>query len=74
MKVIVAVGIMVLFQPVEDAAQPLVWLATSAEAGQTSGLYWNKSVSEAPNPLALDDANAARLWAESETLIAKAGF
>jgi NAD(P)-dependent dehydrogenase (short-subunit alcohol dehydrogenase family) len=61
-------------QSPKDAAQPLVWLATSAEAEQTSGLYWNKSASEAPNPLALDDANAARLWAESETLIAKAGF
>jgi NAD(P)-dependent dehydrogenase (short-subunit alcohol dehydrogenase family) len=55
----------------EVAAQPLVWLATSAEAGQTTGLYWNKAVAEAPNPIALDDANAARLWAESEALIAK---
>lgn len=58
----------------EVAAQPLVWLATSDEAGQSTGLYWNKGVAEAPNPLALDDANAARLWAESEALVAKAGF
>ncbi|UVO54298.1 SDR family NAD(P)-dependent oxidoreductase [Sphingomonas sp. SUN039] len=58
----------------EVAAQPLVWLATSAEAGASTGLYWNKGVSEAPNPIALDDEIAARLWAESEKLIAQAGF
>lgn len=56
------------------AAQPLVWLATSDEAGQSSGLYWNMSVSEAPNPLALDDDNARRLWTKSEALVAKAGY
>ncbi len=60
-------------QSPEIAAQPLVWLATSAEAGQSNGLYWNKSVSEAPNPLASDDENAARLWVESDALITKAG-
>lgn len=61
-------------QPPEIAAQPLVWLATSAEAGATTGLYWNKAVSEEPNAIALDDDNAARLWMESEKLIAKAGL
>lgn len=61
-------------QSPEVAAQPLVWLATSAQAGQSSGLYWNKGVNEPPNPIALDDAIAARLWAESEKLIAKAGL
>jgi NAD(P)-dependent dehydrogenase (short-subunit alcohol dehydrogenase family) len=61
-------------RPPEEAAQPLVWLATSDEAGQSSGLYWNRGVSEAPNPIALDDAACARLWAESEKLVAKAGF
>lgn len=61
-------------QPSEAAARPLVWLATSAEAGQTTGLYWNKGIAEAPNPIALDDAIAARLWRESEALLAKAGF
>lgn len=58
----------------EVAAQPLVWLATSDEAEQTTGLYWNKGVAEAPNPLALDDANAERLWAESEKLVARTGL
>jgi NAD(P)-dependent dehydrogenase (short-subunit alcohol dehydrogenase family) len=61
-------------QPPALAAKPLVWLATSPEAGMTTGLYWNKSVAEDPNPIALDDANAARLWEESEKFIAKAGY
>ena len=61
-------------QPPKIAAQPLVWLATSEEAGQSSGLYWNRRVSEAPNTLALDDANAARLWEASEALLKKAGY
>jgi NAD(P)-dependent dehydrogenase (short-subunit alcohol dehydrogenase family) len=61
-------------QPPEVAAQPLVWLATSAESGETSGLYWNMRVAEAPNPIAMDDSATARLWAESEKLLAKAGY
>lgn len=61
-------------QPPEVAAKPLVWLATSPEAGQATGLYWNKSVAEAPNPVALDDEIMVRLWSESEALVAKAGF
>ena len=61
-------------QSPEVAAQPLVWLATSNEAGRSSGLYWNKAVAEDPNPLALDDGNATRLWRESEALLAKAGL
>jgi NAD(P)-dependent dehydrogenase (short-subunit alcohol dehydrogenase family) len=61
-------------QPSEVAAQPLVWLATADEAGQSSGLYWNMGVAEPPNPIALDEAVAARLWAESEALLARVGF
>jgi NAD(P)-dependent dehydrogenase (short-subunit alcohol dehydrogenase family) len=61
-------------QPPEVAARPLVWLATSEEAGRSTALYWNKGVSEPPNPIALDDANAGRLWDASEALLAKAGF
>ena len=57
-------------QTPEVAARPLVWLATSAEAGALTGLYWNKDIAEAPNPIALDDAATARLWVESEALIA----
>jgi NAD(P)-dependent dehydrogenase (short-subunit alcohol dehydrogenase family) len=61
-------------RPPEEAAKPLVWLATSDEAGQSSGLYWNKGASEPPNPIALDDDNATRLWEASEDLLVKAGF
>jgi NAD(P)-dependent dehydrogenase (short-subunit alcohol dehydrogenase family) len=60
-------------RPPEEAAKPLVWLATSDEAGQSSGLYWNKGVREAPNPIALDDTACARLWTVSEALVAKSG-
>ena len=60
--------------PADNAAEPLVWLATSAEAGAVTGLYWNKAVAENPNPIALDDAATARLWDESEALLAKSGF
>ncbi len=61
-------------QPIQVATEPLVWLATSAEAGQSTGLYWNKGIAEPPSEIAQDDASAARLWVESEKLIAKAGF
>ena len=61
-------------QSPEVAVQPLLWLATAPEAGVLTGLYWNKSVVEDPNPLALDDSNARRLWDESEKLLAKTGF
>jgi NAD(P)-dependent dehydrogenase (short-subunit alcohol dehydrogenase family) len=61
-------------QTPEAAAQPLIWLATSDEAGTMTGLYWNKAVAEEPNALALDDSNATRLWTESAALLAKAGF
>lgn len=61
-------------QTPEAAAQPLIWLATSDEAGTMTGLYWNKGVAEEPNALALDDSNATRLWTESAALLAKAGF
>lgn len=61
-------------QTPEVAAQRLIWLATSDEAGTMTGLYWNKGVAEEPNALALDDSNATRLWTESAALLAKAGF
>jgi NAD(P)-dependent dehydrogenase (short-subunit alcohol dehydrogenase family) len=58
-------------RPPAEAAKPLVWLATSDEAGVVNGLYWNRGVSEAPNPIALDDVACARLWAESEAMVAQ---
>jgi len=52
-----------------DAAAPLVWLATADEPGRSSGDYWAQGVKEDPSALARDDANAARLWSESERLV-----
>jgi NAD(P)-dependent dehydrogenase (short-subunit alcohol dehydrogenase family) len=60
--------------PPDVAAAPLVWLATSDEAGTQNGLYWNKGVAESPNDIALDDAACAQLWDESEKLLAKSGY
>jgi NAD(P)-dependent dehydrogenase (short-subunit alcohol dehydrogenase family) len=56
------------------AAEPLIWLAASFEAGQANGLYYEKFAATDPAPLARDDANAVRLWEESEALLAKAGY
>lgn len=60
--------------PPAVAAKPLVWLASAPEAAASSGHYWNRSVAEAPNPLALNEEVTGRLWEESEKLLAKASF
>ncbi len=57
-----------------QGADTLVWLATSEEGGQSSGGYFYQRKPRAPNPFAEDEANVDRLWTESETLLAKAGF
>jgi NAD(P)-dependent dehydrogenase (short-subunit alcohol dehydrogenase family) len=60
-------------EPPEVAADTLVWLATAPEAGEVSGGYFHKRQALSPSAAALDDAAAARLWLESEALIARAG-
>ena len=57
-----------------DAAEPLVWLATADEPGRSNGGYWQGHAVIEPSALAQDDAVAARLWLESEALLARAGF
>jgi NAD(P)-dependent dehydrogenase (short-subunit alcohol dehydrogenase family) len=60
------------FVSAEEGADTLLWLATSDEAGKSSGGYWYKRAPRTPNPL-IDDASAVqRLWDESEKLISKA--
>jgi NAD(P)-dependent dehydrogenase (short-subunit alcohol dehydrogenase family) len=57
-----------------EGADTLFWLATAPEAGKTSGLYFYNREAIPPSAAASDDANAARLWADSEALLARAGF
>ena len=57
----------------DQPAQTLVWLATSDQAGQTPGGYFHQKAEETPGDLALDDEAAARLWVESEKLLASVG-
>jgi NAD(P)-dependent dehydrogenase (short-subunit alcohol dehydrogenase family) len=53
-----------------EGADTLIWLATSAEAGQNSGTYWHKRAPRVPNPL-IDDADfIARFWTASEKQVA----
>lgn len=54
----------------ETGADTLIWLATAAEGGRMTGRYFHGRAELAPAPAALDDAAAARLWMQSEALIA----
>ena len=53
-----------------EGADTLIWLATSPEAGQTTGGYFFQRAPGVVNKMAEDDAIAERLWKESEALIA----
>lgn len=57
--------------PVEAGADTLVWLATSAEGGQSSGGYWYQRAPRVPNPLVDDAAAVERCWQDSERWLAK---
>jgi len=56
-------------QPPETGADTLLWLATSREAGQSSGGYFYRRQPRTPNPLLEDDAALERLWQETEKII-----
>lgn len=56
-------------QPPETGADTLVWLATSEEAGQSSGGYFYQRKPRTPNPLVEDDTAVERLWLETEKII-----
>jgi NAD(P)-dependent dehydrogenase (short-subunit alcohol dehydrogenase family) len=60
--------------PSDEPAETLTWLATEPEGGHPGGRYFYQKAEETPGAAALDDVAAARLWAESETLLAKLGF
>jgi NAD(P)-dependent dehydrogenase (short-subunit alcohol dehydrogenase family) len=57
-----------------EGADTLIWLATAAEPGQSTGGYFYQRKPRAPNPVVDDAAYVDRLWSESEKLIAKAGI
>ncbi|MFI6361306.1 SDR family NAD(P)-dependent oxidoreductase [Nocardia sp. NPDC050630] len=60
--------------PPDEPAETLVWLATDPEGGRDGGRYFYRKTVETPAPVALDDVAAARLWTESERLLADLGF
>ncbi len=60
--------------PPDEPAETLVWLATDAEGGRDGGRYFHAMAEETPAPQALDDEAAARLWSETESLLADIGL
>ena len=58
----------------DEPAETIVWLATEAEGGRDGGRYFHRKAEEEPSDAAKDDAAAARLWTESEALLASLGF
>jgi NAD(P)-dependent dehydrogenase (short-subunit alcohol dehydrogenase family) len=61
-----------LLTPRQGAQTPL-HVATAPGLTGVSGGYFKKSAPAEPNPIARDPAVAARLWAETEAMIAAAG-
>ncbi|OLT11370.1 short-chain dehydrogenase [Actinomadura sp. CNU-125] len=60
--------------PPGEPADTLVWLATDPEGGRDAGRYFHRRAEETPADAARDDVAAARLWTESEKLLARLGF
>lgn len=59
--------------PPEHAAETLLWIATAPENGVDGGRYFYDLKDVEPAPQALDDTSAARLWTETEKILAKLG-
>ncbi len=57
----------------QQAAETLVWLATAAEPGRSSGGYYHQCQPMPTSAAAQDEMAAERLWIESEALVARAG-
>ncbi len=73
-------GMKAWYANIEDPFSPdvpaatLVWLATDPEGGRDAGRYFHLKAEEIPADNALDDEAAARLWVESEKLLAQLGY
>jgi NAD(P)-dependent dehydrogenase (short-subunit alcohol dehydrogenase family) len=57
--------------PPAAGADTMLWLATSDEAGQSSGGYWYQRAPRVPNPVVDDAAVVDQCWRESEKLVAR---
>ncbi len=53
----------------EEGARTSVYLASSPDVEGVTGKYWSGCRPATPNPAALDEANARRLWALSESML-----
>jgi NAD(P)-dependent dehydrogenase (short-subunit alcohol dehydrogenase family) len=60
--------------PPSAGADTLVWLATSPEAGESSGGYWYCRAPRTPNSLIDDAEYIDRFWTASAELVARAGM
>lgn len=60
--------------PPEHAAGTLIWMATGAETGVEGGRYFHDMQEVPCSPAALVDADAERLWDESEAILARIGY
>ena len=60
--------------PPDEPAETLAWLATEPAGGFPAGRYFYQKAEETPSAAAQDDDAAARLWADSEALLAELGF
>ena len=58
----------------DQPAKTLIWMATAPEAGVDGGRYFHDCAEVSAAPQALDDDAAARLWVESEKMLAKIGI
>lgn len=54
----------------EDGADTVIWLATAAEPGASTGGYFHQRREIPMSAAALDDEAARKLWLESERLVA----
>lgn len=60
--------------PPEIAGETIAWLATSEAAGRTTGGYFFDCRPVEASPAAQDELLAARLWSESDALLARSGY
>ena len=57
-----------------EVAKTLVWMATAPETGLPGGRHFYEMQQLEIQPHGADDAAAARLWTESEKILAGLGY